>query len=132
MRRSALVLVLALTAACGAGASGGTERPRPARRDPNLVLADEIAKQGGGNLYDILRALRPQWFIVTPTRITRGAVMADAVVIYLDGRRIGTPPVLSEIAVTTVVQVRFYSASEAQGRFGMGNLQGAIDVVTAR
>jgi hypothetical protein len=31
-----------------------------------------------------------------------------------------------------VVQVRYYTASEAQGRFGLGNLQGAIDVITSR
>jgi hypothetical protein len=58
--------------------------------------------------------------------------MVDAVAVYVDGRRVGTPVNLSEIPVSSVVQVRYYTASEAQGRFGLGNLQGAIDVITSR
>jgi hypothetical protein len=135
MRRTTLVLMLALTAACGgSGASmGGTAEGRPApRRSSTLVIADEIAQHGGHDLYEILRALRPGWFNTSPTRMTGGAVMVDAVAVYVDGRRLGTPVNLSEIPVSSVVQVRYYTASEAQGRFGLGNLQGAIDVITSR
>jgi hypothetical protein len=135
MRRLAFVLMLALAAACGGGASSqGTAadaRPAP-RRSANVVMADEIVKHGGHNLYDILRALRPAWFNTSPTRMTGRGVYVDAVAVYVDGFRVGTPANLGDIPVSSVLQVRYYSASEAQGRFGLGNLQGAIEVITTR
>lgn len=137
MRRLMLVVMACGAAACGgktpAGSAADNARPTPAlRRDNNVVMGDEILRHGGHNLHEVLRALRPAWFRSAPTRMTTGAVYADAVSVYIDGRRIGTPANLSEIPVSQVIQVRFYSASEAQGRFGLDNLQGAIDVITSR
>lgn len=134
MSKALLVVALALGAACGSGGAArrGPDDARPIRRSANVVLADEIHRQGGQDLYAILRALRPAWFNVAPTRMTRGAVVVDPIVVYVDGFRTGTPRTLSDVPVSTVVQVRFYSASEAQGRFGLGNLQGAIEVTTSR
>ena len=137
MRRLGFAVITALAAAaCGGGsapAAGTADASRPApRRINNLVMGDEILKQGGHDLHEVLRALRPAWFRTDPTRMSRGAVYADAVSVYVDGRRMGTPANLSEIPMNAVIQVRFYTASEAQGRFGLGNLQGAIDVITSR
>ena len=141
MGRPMLTLAIACTfsalgaAACGGGtaASGGAAREgHPAhKRSANIVTADEILQHGGNNLRDILRALRPAWFRTSPTRMRSGAVYVDPIAVYIDGRRIGTVANLNEIPVTSVGQVRFYTASEAQGRFGLDNLQGAIEVVTS-
>jgi len=138
MRRQVLWLTIILgAAACGgktdtgAGDTAPAAAARPGRRATNLVTADEIKAQGGTNLYEILRALRPTWFRTAPTRMTGGGVTADPVSLYLDGRRIGTASGLRDIPLVSVVTVRFYSASEAQGRFGMDNLQGAIEVITS-
>lgn len=133
VRPWAVAVSLALATACSGAARRGADDQRPTpRRDVNLVLPDEIALHGGGNLYDVLRALCPAWFHTAPTRMTRGAVMVDPIAIYMDGRRVGPPQVLIEIPIGSVAQVRYYTASEAQGRFGLGNLQGAIDVTTNR
>lgn len=137
MRKLMVVLTMALgTVACGGGgtaAAADDARPAPGpRRSSNVVTAEEIQRHGGNNLYDILRALRPAWFRTSPTRMTMGAVYVDAIAVYVDGRRVGTPDNLNEIPVPAVMQVKFYSASEAQGRFGLDNLQGAIEVVTGR
>jgi len=56
---------------------------------------------------------------------------AEGPVVYLDGRRFGTVRSLGLIRVPSVLSVRFYSPSEAHGRFGPGHLQGAIDVTSA-
>ena len=45
--------------------------------------------------------------------------------------RFGGMASLALIQVPTVVAVRFYTASEAHGRFGPGHLHGALDVTTA-
>lgn len=144
MRRLLSVLTLACTfsaaAACGGNAASGeapdNARPAPraggSMRTGNVVLAEDIQRHGGSNLYDVLRALRPAWFRTTPTRVTGRNIYVDPIIVYVDGRRMGTVSHLSEIPVSIVQLVRYYTASEAQGRFGLDNLQGAIEVVTAR
>jgi hypothetical protein len=140
MRRAlGWLVVVSIAAACG-GNKGATDTVTPqaapaarrgARHQANLVTADEIHAQGGTNLREILQGLRPAWFRVLPTRVTGSGVSADPVTLYLDGRRVGTAANLGDIPVVSVQMVRFYSASEAQGRFGMDNLAGAIEVTTA-
>jgi hypothetical protein len=141
MRRNVLAVTLFVTlAGCGGktGTAAGDVTPTPntsaatrgARRQANVVTADEIKAQGGTNLRDVLQALRPAWFRVTPTRMTGGGVVADPISLFVDGRRVGTASNLNEGPLASVVAVRFYSASEAQGRFGMDNLSGAIEVTT--
>jgi hypothetical protein len=109
----------------------GTTQP-PERRahpvDQNLVLGDELRAFGGSNLYDALRSLRPRWFRPQGPRFDPRE--PEGPVVYLDGRRFGTLRALGLISVRTVVVARFYSPSEAQGRFGPGHLQGAIDVTS--
>ena len=133
MRNALCVLSIGWFAACGGGTSAsGTPGEAAPQRASNVVLAEEIQRHGGQDLQDVLRHLRPAWFRTSPTRMTQGAVYADPIVLYLDGRRLGGLGQLRDIPVTVVLSVRYYSASEAQGRFGLDNLQGAIDVVTIR
>ena len=136
MQRALFVVTIAgaLAACGGSGASSAdASRPRPtASRSMNVVTAEEIQRQGGSSLLDVLRNLRPLWFRENPTTIRGRAIYADAVIVYIDGQRVGGLVSLNEIPVRSVIQVRYYSASEAQGRFGLDNLQGAIDVTTTR
>jgi hypothetical protein len=94
------------------------------------VTAEELQRHAGGNLLDVLRALRPVWFRQAPTGMSGGVIYMDPITIYIDGRRVGPPAYLRDIPIGSVVQVRFYTPSEAQGRFGLDNLQGAIEVST--
>jgi hypothetical protein len=135
MRRLCSVLTIAVMAACGGGTStAGTAQSGQAapQRSSNVVTAEEIQRNGGHDLQEILRMLRPAWFRSQPTRMTTGAVYADPIIVYIDGRRLGGLAQLRDIPVSGVISVRYYSASEAQGRFGLDHLQGAIDVATTR
>lgn len=123
MSRAALLpgMVAILVAACGAARSAGDPR-QGSSQSRTIVLGDELERFTGSNLRDALRALRPQWFHTSQAN--------EGPVVYLDGRRFGGVGSLALILVPTVVSVRFYSASEAHGRFGPGHLYGAIDVTT--
>jgi hypothetical protein len=121
MTRPAWLLGVAiLIAACGASRSTGERHAPSQSRD--IVLGDELERYSGGNLHDALRALRPEWFAASP--------LNDGPVVYVDSRRFGGIRSLSLILLASVVSVRFYSASEAHGRFGPGHLYGAIEVTT--
>lgn len=134
MRRPVLLLTIALgVVACGSRTAPASATPQPAaRRHSNIVTADEIQTHGGTNLYDVLRALRPGWFRIQPTHMSGTTVAGDPVSLYLDGRRMGTASQLAEVPLNVVSVVKFYSPSEAQGRFGLNNLSGAIEVTTTR
>jgi len=120
------VAICIVLAACGANRVND-RRATPV--DQNIVLGDELARFGGTSLYDALRTLRPRWFQQRAPRFDPRE--AEGPVVYVDGRRFGGMTSLGAILIKTVVTVRYYSPSEAQGRFGPGHLQGAIDVTSA-
>jgi hypothetical protein len=95
--------------------------------DPNVVLADELRRYGAANLLDALRSMRPLWFRSSAATFNQ---RGSGPLVYLDGRRFGTTGSLGAISIPSVVSVRYYSPSEAHGRFGPGHLQGAIDVTS--
>jgi hypothetical protein len=124
MIRTATLSLLVALAACGASRAGDRGR---ATVDQNIVLGDELRRFGAANLLDALRSMRPRWF--RPTSPAFGQ-SGSGPVVYLDGRRFGATNSLGLINIPIVVSARYYSASEAQGRFGPGHLQGVIEVTT--
>lgn len=137
MRTALCVLSICWFAACGGGtsASGAPGQAAP-QRASNVLTAEEIQRHGGKDLQEVLKILRPAWFRTKPTGMAGGmaggGVYVDPIILYLDGRRLGGLGQMRDIPVSVVLSVRYYTASEAQGRFGLDNLQGAIDVVTIR
>jgi hypothetical protein len=120
-----------LLAACASG-SGGAARTSAsvARRDPNLITAEEIAAKPGPTLYDVVRALRPAWMM----RNRPTALMPQnegELIVYVDGTRYGNIESLRQFVPNAVQTVRYYSPSDAEARFGPGHLHGAIEVITA-
>jgi hypothetical protein len=124
-----LALALALCAA-GCGASRSARDNRATAVDRNVVLGDELEQFRGGNLFDALRSLRPQWLRAQRPVFDRRNPEYEGPLVYLDGRSWGTTRSLGLIQVRSVVAVRYYTPSEAHGRFGPGHLQGAIDVTS--
>jgi hypothetical protein len=126
------MLVLGLCAAvlwaCGAPRAAGERRG--AAIDRNIVLGDELERFKAGNLLDALRNLRPQWLRPSRPVFDRNSPEYEGPLVYLDGRSFGTTRSLGLIQVRSVVAVRYYTPSEAHGRFGPGHLQGVIDVTS--
>jgi hypothetical protein len=123
---------LVLLAACGgATPSGrGPGEAAPARSSDVVTLEDLAKVSTSSTLLDALHALRPNWFLKNPSTL-RPDKEGD-IVVYLDQSRLGGPESLRTIQVRGVTVVRHYSATEAEARFGLGHLHGAIQVVTTR
>lgn len=111
------------------GCAANREANGPSR-NTGLLTLDEIESAHQPTLLDVVRALRPMWLrqLSTTVQNTQDA----GVVVYVDDQRVGGINVLREMTSTAATSLRFYSASEAQSRFGLGNLQGVIQVTTAR
>ncbi len=142
-RRIALSFVIAAaagTAACGGNQPAETS-PSPAaaeptlRRDRNVILAEDMLKVQAINLYEVVQRIHPEWLTVRSTSTTgqlKGATMSTdtQVQVYVDTQRAGTVDMLKSMQVRSASAMRYYSASDAQVRFGSGNLSGAIQVIT--
>jgi len=113
---------------CGASHTGS---PAPAGLDPDLVTAEELATlPGNRTLFDALTSLRPAWFRTNPSALMQNR--ETDITVYMDRSKLGGSETLREISTTGVWEVRHYSATEAEMRFGPGNLHGAIEIVTTR
>ncbi|SRR5258706_15481216 len=131
MKASILSLSVLLLAGCASG-TGGAGRPSPsvARRDPNVITAEEINSRQSQTLYDAVRALRPAWLMRRgPTTLM--PQNEGALIVYVDGHRFGTAESLRQFVPTGVNSVRYFSPTDAEARFGPGHLHGAIEVITS-
>ncbi len=126
MRRIGMRLVIAVSIIMLAQAcvsTGGSDR---VRRDPDLILADELANYSTMMLGDAIRQLRPRWMNV------RGSAMGSAVPVIMDG---GVPQdwmVLEAIRPNQVHSVRYHNPGDATMRWGTGFPNGLIEVSTLR
>ena len=129
VRAAALLISLPLAWACGSAGSGAA-RTAP-RHDPNIITSEELQGVSASNLFDAIRTLRPQWMSSRSPTMLRPQAEGN-IVVYMDRVRYGDPEMLRQIPPAVAVSVRYYSPSEAEGEFGAGHLQGAIQVVTRR
>lgn len=137
-RHTLLALVAAGGIACGASSgssvvpSGGTSAPSPARSDRNLITLEDLRDARETNLYDVVLRLRPDWLRSRgPTSFNAGTSSqgSDAVNLYQDLQRLGTVDMLKSMSISSATSLRYYSASDAQMRFGVGNPNGAVQLI---
>jgi hypothetical protein len=130
VRAAVLLISLPLAWAC-ASAGGSQTGQASAQHDPYVLTAAELATSNASNLFDAIRQLRPRWLErLGPT--TFSGQGEYSVMVYTDRIRLGAPDMLRQVPISLPQSVRYYSASEAQAEFGVGNLQGAIQIVTRR
>jgi len=138
LRRVSRALGSAALAACLAGcaSSGGSSSAGArAHRDNSVITSEEMSELHLTNLYEVVERLHPEWLahhnaatLTTPPGGNASGM--TQVQIYLDNQRAGNPDVLKQIPISGARSVRYFDASEAEVRFGNGNLYGAIQVIT--
>jgi len=127
MTRLSLVAAFALVSGLSACASGGGGSGG-ARRDPNLITAEELAEYTTLTAVDVVRRLRPRWL----TGRGAGTGGANTPQLILDGARMGdAASELRSIAVSDISEMQYLSASDATMRYGT-NFPGGAIVVTSR
>jgi hypothetical protein len=118
-------LVLAFALACAPPATTGKSETR----NPNLITKDEITAANVYNAYDAVRVLRPTFLHSRgPTTLRQPDTGLPRV--YLDHQFYGEIELLRQIDTKSIREIRFYNASEASIKFGLGNTSGVIEVLT--
>lgn len=118
--RIPLLLLVVLLAGCASTGSGSY-------RNMDELTLEEIQESDYENAYDIVRTMRPRWLR------TRGPTSFNSnnpIMVYVDGTRMGGPDELSMIPRLSIQGMRYYSPTEAQGRWGLNHTNGAIEVIT--
>jgi hypothetical protein len=125
------------SASTESSAGSSTSTSKSSRRDRTVITEEELKQTNASNLFEAVQRLHPEWLIarngatVAGSRSAGAATGANDVQVYLDTQRAGSVDMLKQITTTRATTLRYYSASEAQARFGNGNLNGVIQVVTA-
>ena len=132
MRRTGMKLVMAvslimLAQACASTGGGGDG----IRRDPDLIVAEELAEHSTMMLSDAIRQLRPRWMRA------RGAPSIEfggdrSVAVVLDGSGPQDWAILDSLRPDQVQSVRYHSAADATMRWGTGFPNGLIEVTSMR
>ena len=121
---SALVLATLMAACASTGSSGG------GRGVGNVLTYDDLVATNETTIYRAIQSLQPQWLRPRGPASLRGAT---AVTVFVDGVPRGDAADLNSMSLIDVVEVTYFSASDAAFRFGTiaGN-SGTIEVSTGR
>ena len=119
-------IALLVAAVAGCASTSSTSR-RSASRDTRVLTAEEIRQSSAANMYEVIRSYRPEWLI---KRGQTSINLEGDIVVYVDNVALGGPESLRTIDVHSVQSARFMTASEAQMRYGVGHMHGAIVVTT--
>lgn len=120
--RVAMVAALVTLTGCAAAGTGSG-------RDQSVLTRTEIVRANQLNALDLLRTERPHWLRIRGSTSFRDE---PEIAVYLDGVRAGGRDMLADIATINIQEIRYYDARQAQYRFGVGHVQGAIEVITRR
>jgi hypothetical protein len=125
--KSLLFAMLMLTA--GGCASTGQRAGTSSGRDESVITAEELRTSSALNVLELIRSRRPRWLernysaVMRPERVTTVAV-------FLDNQLFGGPEALSQLPVSSAQEIRYFTPSDAQMRFGPGYLNGVIQVIS--
>ena len=123
-----IVLVVAiLSVAC---ASSGGRGGRGGRGLRNVLTYDDLLASNQTNVYLAIQTLRPAWL---RTRGQTSINAATVVTVFVDGTPRGNVSDLTSMQLTNVVDVTYFSASDAVFRFGtIAGSGGSIEINTRR
>lgn len=130
MRRSLLLgSCLVLLSACASGKTPDTTGALMSR-NADVITASEIASTAGLlNAWDAVQRLRPRFLRNSgPTSLSGG--LDNRAIVRIDETVAGAPETLRTIDIDYVLEIRYYTATDATARFGGTYGRAVIHVVT--
>jgi hypothetical protein len=114
MRKTLLLLALLLVPLSLEAQKGG-KRPR------DRILAEELAEHKDASLTEVIRSVRPHFFMPDQTRIDFGLQTQWRVLVYVGSQQRGDSSILKHIKASEVEEIRYYKPNEANTRLGADN-----------
>ena len=125
LRRISLVLVAFFLMACGTS----SETSSSGLSGNKIILSELTAPVDGLSVYEVVERYKSHWLRQRGTTSINNPV---PIKVYLDGSSTAYGPVssLHDIRADNVATITHLNAREAQFRYGLGNVAGAIVVDT--
>lgn len=114
------------------GCASAPAGERRERASANVVAAGELEAATESNMYEFVRARRPEWLQRARPATIAGAGGGYPLLVYMDGTQLGDVESLRSVRPNALRSARFLAPSDAQLRFGSGHLNGAIELITRR
>lgn len=124
--RTTIVGVALLTAAACAS-SGSVSQQGTTRRSQGVITQAEMDSVDASNMLQVIQILRPMYLQERGGVQTLNSAPAP-IMVYIDEQRLGPVSQLAQMSKSEFREVRYYTASEAQTRFGPGNTRGVIQL----
>lgn len=125
-----MLVTIVLVAAVALAACASHGPPSARTSDASTITESEIDSSHSSTAYDVIHKLRPQFLIPRGTLSLDPAVGPALPRVYVDDQLYGDASTLRGILVGTIESIRFYSASEAQYKYGHDNSAGVIAIFT--
>jgi hypothetical protein len=133
--RTLIVLGLCSFACAQPASTGNNPGATAAPHDRSVLFGDELRNAPDQYLYDVIQRLRPEWLrthgATSVNAAMNGNTNPDPIRVYVGTVRIGGPEVLARLPITNADSLKFFTAGQAQARFGPGNTNGVIQVISA-
>ncbi|MGH7603380.1 MAG: hypothetical protein ACRENK_05190 [Gemmatimonadaceae bacterium] len=126
LTKSLMLLIAGASLAC---APSSSLQSNSGPRNANVITWEEIADARVSNAYDAVRMLRPAFLQSHGATSLSGADNGFPKV-YLNHQLLGDLESLKSLDVGGIREIHYYNGTEAQSRFGLGNVSGAIEVIT--
>lgn len=121
---SIAALVAGVVLACSPPSTvGGT------MRNPNVITREDIANSNVYNVYDAVSMLRPA-FLNSHGSTTISGSDTGYPRVYLNHILFGDLQSMRSLDVHGVSEIHYYNGAEASARFGLGNVSGAIEIIS--
>lgn len=99
--------------------------------DRYVITEEEIEGSKATNAYELIRERRPEFLRTQgPKTMMRGSSSTTMPAVYMNGMLMGETRELVRIPIETIKEIRYLNEIDAQQRFGLGNVAGAIVVTT--
>jgi hypothetical protein len=99
-------------------------------RNSNVITREDIETVNVLNAYDAISRLRPK-FLNSHGSTTLNGSDTGFPNVYLNHQLYGDLQSLRNIDIHGISEIHYYSGAEASTRFGLGNVSGAIEVITS-
>jgi hypothetical protein len=123
-----------------AAGSGDVTAAGTPKRDRSTISADDMKSLDLSNLYDVIQRLHPEWLVQRSnpsmsggSRSRGSAASSDpSIQVYMDMQHAGNIDMLKQIPINAASALKYYSPSEAEAKFGTGNSNSVIQVLTTK
>lgn len=95
----------------------------------NVITRDEILASHAANAYDAVSRLRPS-FLQFHGQTTMTGSDAGYPKVYLDRILFGDISSLKALDANGISEIHYYNGASASNRFGLGNVSGAVEVIS--